>query len=320
MILIISESTDISTLEVIRWLKHFKVPYCRINKTDAVTLYELDPKRDSFILRVDQYKIDLAEIDAIWYRRGKLNFSIFSGDKNIDKTQDNESRALNNFFFIKVLKNNNGISNYLTSSPNKLVTLEIALECGLKIPDTVISSDKKRVTNFIDIHQKVVTKMIDTHIRYRKYNKIYMGYTEEIDKEEIRTFNINFFPSLVQQKIDKKFEVRSFFLNGKFYSMAIFSQSNKATQTDFRKYCKELPNRYVPFKLPNEIRKKLLKFMKLMKLNSGSIDLIVDTEGEFVFLEVNPIGQFGFVSYPCNYYLERVVAQELNRYGKKKRA
>jgi hypothetical protein len=34
-------------------------------------------------------------------------------------------------------------------------------------------------------------------------------------------------------------------------------------------------------------------------------------KGEYVFLEVNPIGQFGMVSAPCNYNLEKKIAQYL---------
>ena len=46
-------------------------------------------------------------------------------------------------------------------------------------------------------------------------------------------------------------------------------------------------------------------------MNTGSFDFILTSEGEYVFLEVNPIGQFGMVSYPCNYYLEEKIVDLL---------
>ncbi|MPT35513.1 MAG: hypothetical protein E2604_10600 [Flavobacterium sp.] len=61
---------------------------------------------------------------------------------------------------------------------------------------------------------------------------------------------------------------------------------------------------------------KLKKLMKVLKLNSGSIDMLVSSNNEYVFLEVNPIGQFGQVSKPCNYYLEKQIAKELNKISK----
>ena len=38
---------------------------------------------------------------------------------------------------------------------------------------------------------------------------------------------------------------------------------------------------------------------------------------EFVFLEVNPVGQFGWVSKNCNYYLEKKIALKLINLKKK---
>ncbi len=51
--------------------------------------------------------------------------------------------------------------------------------------------------------------------------------------------------------------------------------------------------------------------MDKLDLNCGSIDMIVNTKNEFIFLEVNPVGQFGMVSEPCNYFLEKKVAEFL---------
>ncbi|MDM1050110.1 hypothetical protein [Sphingobacterium hotanense] len=48
--------------------------------------------------------------------------------------------------------------------------------------------------------------------------------------------------------------------------------------------------------------------MKGLGFNTGSIDLILTPDGDYVFLEINPEGQFGMVSHPCNYFLEREMA------------
>jgi D-alanine-D-alanine ligase-like ATP-grasp enzyme len=48
--------------------------------------------------------------------------------------------------------------------------------------------------------------------------------------------------------------------------------------------------------------------MQKLKLNTGSIDMIYTNDSKFIFLEVNPVGQFGMVSKPCNYNLEKKIA------------
>ena len=90
--------------------------------------------------------------------------------------------------------------------------------------------------------------------------------------------------------------------------MVIYSQNNKNTEADFRNYDLVRPNRTVPYQLPEEIELGLDALMKELNFNTGSIDLILTAKGEYIFLEINPEGQFGMVSHPCNYYLEREMA------------
>ncbi len=51
--------------------------------------------------------------------------------------------------------------------------------------------------------------------------------------------------------------------------------------------------------------------MNRLNLGSGSIDLLYSNSNEFVLLEINPMGQFSFYSYICNYYVEKIIAIEL---------
>lgn len=99
--------------------------------------------------------------------------------------------------------------------------------------------------------------------------------------------------------------------------MAIFSQSDFQTEVDFRNYNYDYPNRTVPFKLPDALESKLNKLADFFGLTTGSFDIIKTTDNQYIFLEVNSDGQFGMVSYPCNYYLEKKVATELINLNRK---
>ena len=50
-----------------------------------------------------------------------------------------------------------------------------------------------------------------------------------------------------------------------------------------------------------------------MGINTGSIDLIYSLSNEYVFLEVNPQGQFDWLSKNCNYYIEKDIAELLKK-------
>jgi D-alanine-D-alanine ligase-like ATP-grasp enzyme len=51
--------------------------------------------------------------------------------------------------------------------------------------------------------------------------------------------------------------------------------------------------------------------MKSLDLNSGSFDIIFTKQNKFVLLEVNPIGQFHWLSKNCNYKIEKIIANYL---------
>jgi glutathione synthase/RimK-type ligase-like ATP-grasp enzyme len=126
----------------------------------------------------------------------------------------------------------------------------------------------------------------------------------------LRLWGKQFIPSLIQEKIEKKYEIRIFYIDGETYTIAIFSSTNKRTSIDFRKYDFNKPNRMVPYILPEDIYDKIKLLMKKLNLSTGSIDMIKN-EDNYYFLEINPIGQLGMVSYCGNFYLEKKIAKFL---------
>ncbi|WP_238586871.1 hypothetical protein [Chryseobacterium sp. Leaf405] len=131
-------------------------------------------------------------------------------------------------------------------------------------------------------------------------------YTSIVEKKENEDFFITFF----QEKIEKDFEIRSFYLKGEIWSMAIFSQNDDNTKVDSRKYNGKIINRNVRYNLPKDLEEKIILLMNKLDLSSGSLDFI-KSGNKFYFLEVNPVGQFGNVSFYCNYDLAYKLAENL---------
>jgi len=184
--------------------------------------------------------------------------------------------------------------------------LQEAAIVGLTIPQTMITNSKKSLNKYF-IEKKIIAKSIHS-IQFQTKNLSLIGYTKLLENSMIPD---KFSISLVQEEVIKKYELRIFFLNDKFFASAIFSQSNDKTKLDFRNYDQQKPNRIVPYILPKLIEKKLTLLMRKLRLKTGSIDMIVNSSGDYIFLEVNPVGQFGMISKPCNFFLEREIAQSL---------
>jgi len=315
MVLIISQDNDYSTLEVIKWLKHFKVKYIRINSDDQVHIQEWDLQKKSFIFKIEDASVNLDSISYIWYRRGKLSFTLSSVVPEINEFLKRETFSINEYLFSSQLfSEKNAIGNWLLSEPNKLLVLELARQVGLRIPNTYITGSKDQALSYLENDIEYISKGIGSNLMFQDNENIYAVYTETFTKKDLSNYKEDFFPSLIQERIPKAFEIRAFILEEEIFSMAIFSQKNQQTAVDFRKYDLVLPNRTVPFNLPSAIENKLKLLLKKLELNSASADLILSEDGEYVFLEVNPVGQFGMVSSPCNYYLEKLIAKKLSAY------
>ena len=319
MILILSEERDQSTNIIIDWLNYFKRPFIRVNETDICIIKKIGLTTDEVIITIAGDELNFDGISAYWYRRGNFNIALPNDitkenlpfKDEIKKNLKEELAILVDYLHL-ILRNKKHVGCFFDNYTNKLQNLTLAKKCGLQVPNTIISSKKDLIVDFLNKEKEIITKAISETILFSNQNNgAIQAYTSIVKKDEISQYNESLFPSLFQNKIDKKYELRIFYLAGEFFPMAIFSQSNNKTKTDFRKYDRETPNRCVPYSLPETIKTKLDSFMKLKRLSTGSIDMVVDSRNEYIFLEVNPVGQFGMTSYPCNYYLEKKIAEYL---------
>jgi ATP-GRASP peptide maturase of grasp-with-spasm system len=195
------------------------------------------------------------------------------------------------------------------SNLNKLWLLNQSINFGLKVPNTIITNDKKDVINFKATHKKIITKPMYEIPDINNNGEQVTTRTKLIDNTNI--LPNTFFPSLFQEYIEKEIELRIVYLEKEFYCMGILSQQNPKTMIDFRNYDRVNPNRSIPLDIPQEIKNKIINLMDFLNINFGSIDMILSKEGEYYFLEINPVGQFGMTSNPCNYNLEKKIAELL---------
>jgi glutathione synthase/RimK-type ligase-like ATP-grasp enzyme len=102
-------------------------------------------------------------------------------------------------------------------------------------------------------------------------------------------------PGIFQPYIEKQLELRIVVVGRRLFTCAIHSQQSDRARDDWRRY--DLDNTpHEPYDLPPEIADRLLQLMERLGLVFGSIDLILTPEGEYVFLEINPNGQFDWIA------------------------
>jgi len=182
-----------------------------------------------------------------------------------------------------------------------------------KDPEYAILTNRKDLVALYPKHnEKIVTKNWSQGVTFVGVKKQIAGGVQLITDDFIKETTKNFYPTFIQAYTPKLYELRIFYLNEKLFCSAIFSQSNEKTKVDFRNYDHNRPNRVVSYELPESIKSQLIKFMKKIKVNTGSIDMIYTPMNEYIFLEFNPIGQFIQVETPCNYPLSKEIAKYLS--------
>lgn len=294
MILILGEKNNVSTAKVIGYLK--RKNFLRVN--------DKFPIKKNYLSGDSNFDLEysFSSFSKIWYYRSILEPSV---NKIQDDITVNEYKLFIEYILYDLKRKIIG-SFYQFFFQNTLIQLIEAEKVGLKIPKTVVN------TSFPDFgNSKVVNKIIGTTKSFATKDYIYSTTgTQFINKEEyIENGHLNFF----QEYIEKEFEIRIFYFLGKFFSMAIFSQKDDMTSIDFRNYNRKKPNRRTPYKLPTIIEKKICKMMQDLELISGSIDFIKNTQNEYVFLEVNPNGEFCVLSSTCNYKLEYLICKYIQK-------
>ena len=300
MILILSTNQETTTNEVIKWLKALGKAFIRIHEDE---IFEIKTHQSRIFLQSQRNSFFIEDITSVWYRRGGLQFMRKEYDNPSINAYMNETQYWLEDYVIKTLERKKHINKQSNSHLNKLLALEQAKKVGLKVPSYYLAENTDQL-----IVNKTITKSIAENIIIQSVDNFSEGilYTSLVTEKERENFFITFF----QEMIEKDFEIRAFYLDGRISATAIFSQNDKQTQIDHRKYNHQKPNRDVRYNLPKEVEEKIHILMQQLDINCGSLDFI-KSKNDFYFLEINPVGQFLGLSAICNYLLEKEIAEYL---------
>lgn len=304
-----------STDPVIDWLLYHKASFVKIFIEDLLThsqKYRVDV--DNKKIYVDEVEIS-AKINVVFYRRFeksiqfKSDFNLGQINKKIERESNGELKDLFDYLFY-VLDNKIWFPHYSKIEVNKLEMLNIAKDVGLSIPSSTVTNSKDEVIKFKKDVGKIVYKPI-RQISYYIFGKYtYSPYTIEMDDGKIDELNNYFFPSLFQRKVEGKYEIRCFYLDGEIFASAILINSDNK-EVDIKLNFNSNSTKWMNYNLPDEVRQKILLFMNKTGLITGSIDLIKTIDNNYYFIEVNPVGQYFAPSVNCNYYIENKIAEWL---------
>lgn len=204
---------------------------------------------------------------------------------------------------LKTIEENSFSVNPITSRKtygNKISQLNLAKNCGFNIPKTIISNSYIDIFDFFENSQHCIVKPL-------KYMTWDCGdfdanmLTTRLKFSDLGTFHKLSFescPMIYQEEVLKAFEYRVVVFGNQILAFKLDSQSQLESQLDWRAVSyRGLGCELVD--LPINVTSCIKKFMFQSGFVSGSFDIALSTDDEYVFFEFNETGQFLWLEEIC---------------------
>ncbi len=256
-------------------------------------------------LRTDGRRIDLEAVDTIWVRRPhypavaeamvRPTHRVFAANE----THEAIGGLLHGLRARWV--NDPGADE---RAGRKGYQLTMAQERGLEIPRTLMTNDPDEALRFVDAcgYRDVVYKSFSsTADEWRE--------TRVLKAEELSLLaQVAHAPVIFQEYVPADYDLRVTVVAGELFPAAIHSQQT-AYPVDSRI---DIGNaRIEATTLPDELGEALLAYVADLGLTYGAIDLRLTPDGRYVFLEINPAGQFHYIEVATGLPITAAMARTL---------
>ncbi len=304
LILIISNKEDLTADFLIAELERKGASYLRVNTEDfpqnTILDWHIDASFMKGSLRGDFGNINLSDIDSVWYRRPKSpQHQPGSFSREAAHFMVRESNAALQGFW-------NSMDCFWVSNPemiwraeSKPYQLKVASEIGFPIPPTLITNDPVKAEEFIDSHCNDVIYKTLRGGRVKTTTGRQIIFTSPLGDKIIKNLDsIRLAPCLLQKRYSKEADLRVTVIGQHVFAVKIESQLISHAKEDWRRVdVRDL--RHSRYQLPNTLAEKCLNLVKALSLQFGAIDMILTPRGDYVFLEINPNGQWAWIEQLC---------------------
>jgi glutathione synthase/RimK-type ligase-like ATP-grasp enzyme len=310
MILIISAPEDVHAQAVMRELARQAVQGVRIlNFADFPMRMTVNMMLDNnghsdFDLRfAGGPRADLRDVTAVWWRRPQ-GFGVPENVKDPVFRHFAMSEAATAFQGMWQASQALWVNNIVrdAAASHKPWQLALAKKVGLTIPETLITNNPDEARRFWAQHPGQVI--------YKPFTASYHAWRETRllkPGEEQFAPAVQLAPVIFQRYVPAVADLRITVIGDRFFAAEAASHEAEY-KVDVRMNNDIL---YKAHQLPAEIERKLLGFMRRLGLEYGAIDMRLTPDGEYVFLEVNPAGQFLYVELATGQPISAALAMHL---------
>jgi len=313
-VLILTQEFDPTADPVVRALRERDAEIVRVDLSyfpQQLSLTASDFGAERRVLRHRDRTVDLDALDGVWYRRPTaFAFDPAMGEAEVQFARNEALHGVGGILRATdcLWVNRPDLDGTAELKPYHS---QLAKRLGFRTPRTLMTNDPDEVTALLrDTGGKLVYKALSGGVVHYP-GAFPNGLLTTVVGEEMNEHvdRVRHTMCTFQEYIDKAYEIRLTIIGNTYFPVVISSQSEDSTAVDWRG-ADELPyGDYVP--LPDHVVKNVHALMDELGLIYGAVDFIVTPDGEFVFLEVNPNGQFIWMEHDLGLAMSHCLAELL---------
>jgi glutathione synthase/RimK-type ligase-like ATP-grasp enzyme len=229
--------------------------------------------------------IDLSAVSTVWWRRFRQPTpDPCITDPHVKRFSVSESaHALRGIFASLAIPviNDPGAERHASL---KLVQLHLAKKVGLAVPRTIVSNDRGAVLDFIRSCEHAICKTIVCDYPHNILTRTCVASEFESERD------VSLSPIIVQERVDASLDIRATIVDS-----LVFAGELERSDINENVDCRATASGWRRHTLPLAIQEQLLDLASSLGLTTGSVDMRLAQDGRYVFLEMNPSGQFLFL-------------------------
>ena len=197
------------------------------------------------------------------------------------------------------------------AAENKLAQLALARHLGFPVPRTIVTNDPSAAIEFVRSAPQAIVKSVSAS-RADVDGDSWALFTHSVSESDLGLREaVQVAPCIFQECLARKSDVRVTVVGRQVFAAEIFMRGTQSTcEVDWRAVDRQ-DLCYQPHNLPPALEALCHSMLASLELRYGCFDFIRTADDRYVFLEVNPSGQWGWIEHEVGAPITRALAQLL---------
>ncbi|WP_431726938.1 ATP-grasp ribosomal peptide maturase [Verrucosispora sp. TAA-831] len=246
-------------------------------------------------LRTDRRTVDVADVACAWWRR-PTPITVPAEVPHAEWVRAEAVAGLRGVLAVLPWLNH---PDDIRAAEHKPLQLATAAQVGFSVPATLLTNDPAEARAFAQAHGPIIYKSLTIGI----LGEDKVIYARSVDPATLDD-GVAVTAHLFQQQVEKAHELRVTVVDGNVFTARIEAMTEKG-RADYHNL------RYSADTLPEAVADKVRRFLTLRRLRFAALDFVVTPDGEHVFLEANPNGQWAWIEHETGSPIAAAIADAL---------